>query len=680
MKLTIIEDLLKAKPKKRPKILEEMHAKNLAYFRKHASSKLVDALIGLGSGRFEMRINNVFLDILDRRAGGAYCHPPGKLLEYLTEFGSWHHTAWIDRLSVTHVYLGNDEHSEVRRKLISGIYEHAPEVVQNFFSGKVILPKLKDGRRYSGTTIFLGIHSGLHIVQYLNTTAVKDVIFIEPDMECLALSCFFIDYGAIHRRFGKVILHAGPDLSENPIDYLVSSASITAAVWLRMLPAYPSGAFDDVIRRISIRWNALHEIRVPFDRELRNLTYGARNLQAGLPVLAMAPKLSEGSRIVIVASGPSLANDLSWLKENEDKLIIISAHSAVRVLRRAGIKPDFQCTLDTELDEPLLKQLDMYPDVPLIAYYKADRKIFENFSEVLLFTEAGKANVVDFNFKLTHTHPTSGNVAIALAVCFRPSAIYLAGLDLGFRDASKSHAPGTWHDDDEGAGHAMTQAADVLPAEANFEQSAGQIYTYSYLNNARSGVEGALSTVADTTRVVNLADGIRIAHASPMRSQDEILAPYPEKTADLQAIRNAFSADAENAWKAYPWTAAAALECFRESLVAEMTMKKFDWLVFARAVDTAWSIAAVKNFKEGGGDFRIEAFGKLVLDLLTDWYRILCHTRTAAESEKIYRLGLSAFRSALESLSFDPELNGFAKVVTGLSDQAEASTDDAKGT
>lgn len=669
MKLTIIDDLLKAKPKKRGKILEEMHARNLAYFRKHASSTLVDTLTSIGSGRFEMRINNEFLDILDRRAGGAYCHPPGKLLEYLRDFGGWHHTAWIDRLSVTHVYLGEDEHSEVRRKLISGIYDQAQEVIQHLASGEVILPRLKDGRRYSGTTVFLGIHSGLHIAQYLNTTVVKDVIFIEPDMECLALSCFFLDYGAIHRSFGKVILHAGPDLSENPIDYLVSTASITAAVWLRMLPAYPSGAFDEVIRRISIRWNALHEIRVPCDRELRNLTYGARNLQAGLPVLASAPKLSEGSRIAVVASGPSLADDLPWLKDNQDKLIIIAAHSAVRVLRGAGIKPDFQCTLDTELDEPLLKKLDMYRDVPLIAYYKADPTIFENFSEVLLFTEAGKANVVDFNFKLTHTHPTSGNVAIALAVCFRPSAIYLAGLDLGFRDASKSHAPGTWHDDDEGAGHAMTQAADVLPAEANFEQSAGQIYTYSYLNNARSGVEGALSTVADTTRIVNLADGIRIAHASPVHSKDEILGGYPAKTDDLQAIRNAFSIDSAASWKAYPWTAAAALACFRESLVAEMTLRKFDWLAFARAVDTAWSIAATKNFNEGEGDFRIEAFGKLVQDLLTDWYRILCHTRTPAESEKIYQLGLSAFRSALESLSFAPELDGFAKSTSGLSGQ-----------
>ena len=668
MKLTIIDDLLKAKPKKRGKILEDMHSKNLAYFRKYASGTLVEALSGLGSGRFELRINDTFLDILDRRAGSAYCHPPGKLLDYVQGFGSWHHTAWIDRLSVTHAYLGNEEHSDVRRKFISAIYDNAPELAKHFTTGEVVLPKLRDGRRYSGTTLFLGIYSGLHIVQYLNTTVVKDVIFIEPDMECLALSCFFLDYAAIHRRFGKVVLHVGQQLQENPIDYLVSTSPVTSSVWLRMLPAYPFGTFDEIIRRVSIRWNAFHEIRVPFDRELRNLTYGARNLKAGLPVLAVPPRLSKDSRIVIVASGPSLANDLLWLKENAEKLIIIAAHSAVRVLRGAGIKPDFQCTLDTEIDEPLLKQLDLYHDVPLIAYYKADPKMFENFSEVLLFTEANKANVVDFNFKLTFTHPTSGNVAVAMAVCFRPSVIYLAGLDLGFRDASKSHAPGTWHDDDEGAGHSIVQSMDVLPAEANFEQSTGQIYTYSYLNNARAGVETALSTVGDSIRVANLSDGIRIANSVPTHSEVESINLYPAKKSDIEAIRESFSTDAANTWQPYKWSARIAHKRFSENLIASLKMNRFDWLAFARAADTAWSLAATKSFVDGRGEYRFEALGKLIQDLLTDWYRALCHTRTPAESEKIYQLGLAAFDSALKSLSYATELDGFANDAPELPD------------
>ncbi len=668
IKFTIIDDLLKATIKKRKKVLEEMHARNLTYFRKHAPGSLADELYALGSGRFELRLNNTFLDILDRRAGNSFCHPPGRLLEYVRDFGSWHHSAWIDRLSVTHAFLGNEEHSDVRRKLISGIYDHASEVLQHFASGEVVLPKLGDGRRYSGATIFLGIYTGLHIAQYLNTTVVKDVIFIEPDMECLALSCFFLDYSAIHRSFGKVVMHVGQNMPENPIDYLLSTATVTSSVWLRMLPAYPFGTFDEIIRRVSIRWNAFHEIRVPFDRELRNLSYGARNLKAGLPVLAAAPKLSEGSRIVLVASGPSLANDLSWLKENRDKLIVISAHSAVRVLRGAGIKPDFQCTLDTEIDEPLLKKLDLYHDVPLIAYYKADPKLFEDFREVLLFTEENKANVVDFNFKLAYTHPTSGNVAVALAVCFRPSVIYLAGLDLGFRDASQSHAPGTWHDDDEGAGHGATQAADVLPADANFEQSAGNIFTYSYLNNARIGIELSLSTVMDATRVANLSDGIRIANSTPTRSADESIESYPAKESDLQAIRAAFSTDAATIWKPYKWSANGALESFRASLITTMTMKTFDWLAFARAADTAWHVAAMKNIAEGGDDFRTEAFGKLIQDLLTDWYRILCHTRTPAEARKVYQLGLAAFHEALGSLTFAPELDGFALETAELPD------------
>lgn len=656
MKLTIIQDLLKANVKKRKQILLDMHAKNLEYFRKNAPPSLVNALQTLGSGRFEMRLNETFLDILDRSTGG-YCHPPGRLLEYIEGFGSWHHTAWIDRMSVTHAYLGDEEHSELRKKFIAGIYDNAPEIAQHFSSGQVVLPKIKGGGRYSGTTIFLGIFTGLHIAQYLNTTVVKDIILIEPDMDRLALSCFFLDYGALHKRFGHVILHAGGSMPENPIDYLMSTASVTTAVWLRMLPAYPLGEFDDIIRRVSIRWNAFHEIRVPFDRELRNLKYGAQNLKAGLPVLAEQPLLSEGSRIVVVGSGPSLEADLKWLKKNQKRLIIISAHSAARVLKKAGIAPDFYCTLDTEIDEPLLKKLDLDPGIPLIAYYKADPKLFEAFSEVYLFHEENKSNAVDFKVKLYYTHPTSGNTAVALAAFFKPTVLYLAGMDLGFRDASKSHAAGTWHDDDEGAGHRATLASDVLPVKANFEESAGSIFTYSYLNNARATVEVALASTGGAVRVVNLSDGIQIAYANPARSADEAVAAYPKKNKDLQAIKSAFSTDAGKVWQPYKKTAKETLDSFRQHLIDMVELEKFDWMVFGRRIDQAWAVAANLSIKEGEGDFRCETFSKLVYDLLVDWYRILCHTLTAAEADKVYTLGLASFTAVLHELDFGAELD-----------------------
>jgi hypothetical protein len=656
MKLTIIDDLLKSDVKRRKKVLLSMHEKNIAYFRKHAPESLANELVVLGTGRFELRINEAFLDILDRSQGGACCHPPGRLLDYVRDFGGWHHTAWHDRLSVTHSILSDDEHSQIRQKFVMDIYEKAPALVSNRGTGKVVLPKLKDGRRYSGTTIFLGIHSGLHIVQYLNTTVVKDAIFIEPDMECLALSCFFLDYGALHRRFGRVMMHVGPDLPENPLDYLVTSASVTSAVWLRMLPAYPSDKFDEIIRRISMRWNAFHEIRVPFDREMRNLGYGAKNLRSGLPVLAGTPALSARSRIVVVGSGPSLDKDLPWLAENQHRLIIIAAHSAAKVLKKAGVKPDFYCTLDTEIPEDLLKKLDMDPDVSLLAYYKASPSLFEGFREVLLYHEENKANAVRFNVRVDYTHPTSGNSSVAMAVFFRPKNIFLAGMDLGFRDANRSHASGTWHDEDEGAGHAATLASDVLPGLPNFDESKGQIFTYSYLNNARGSVEAALGSVAHEARIVNFSDGVKIAFATAAKTSDSVLDAYPEKQADLEAIRGAFSTDVAAVWTPYDRSAAVALDGFRQRLKDRVKLKQFDWLQFAQAVDDAWRFAATATVEEGGGDFRIEVFTKLIHDLLMDWYRVLCHTITKSEAESAYRFGFASFSAVLDSLKFTAEL------------------------
>ena len=61
-----------------------------------------------------------------------------------------------------------------------------------------------------------------------------------------------------------------------------------------------------VVVRSKLRWRAVHEVMVPFDREVRNLSYGAANLRLGRPILCQPPELSAGSRV-------ALAHDLQAL-------------------------------------------------------------------------------------------------------------------------------------------------------------------------------------------------------------------------------------------------------------------------------------------------------------------------------------------------------------------------------
>ena len=648
------EPAQKTKPKRRPKILQDIHDRNVAFFKRR-NPPLGEALENLGTGGFVIRFNEDFLDILEHSTN-QYAHPPGKLLDYIETVASWHHTGWIDKLEVVHRQTGVHEHGQILQSFYQALHQVLPRILERMQSGIIQLPKLPHRQRFSGSTVFLGALTGLHIVHYLNTTEVRDIFIIEPDIHKFALSCWFVDYPAIEKRFGRLVLHVGEDMPESPLDFLMGTSPIVAAIWLRILPIYPSPYFDEVIARTNLRWRSIHEILVPFDRELRNLGYGAANLRAGYPILCKTPQLSENCRIAVVGSGPSLEDDIPWLKANQDKVIIFAVHSSVRVLRKHGIRPDFQVTLDTELLEDLPK-LQLDPEVPFVVYYKIDPRAIEGFKTVLMVPENGKANVVRFKRPVTYTHPTSGNTAIAVALFMQAPETYLMGLDLGFREAERSHAPGTWHDDEGGAGHGDAKWRDNVKARANFDESEGQIFTHAYYNYSRAAVEGAIASLANGREVYNLSDGVQIKGAVPRRSGDTELGAYQDKKEDLAAIHSAFVRGQEDVWDPYEQSGTELLEEMRQTLLEALEMKHPDWLAFAKALDTAWAKTFSHHLSRYPGDLRIEAYNKLAQDLLSHWLRVMIFTRTPFEFSSGFAAGLEQLRAALERLQWPGEVD-----------------------
>jgi len=650
MKFDIIERLKKAPPKKRARIITNMQKKNLQFFRTRFPD--VGNVVDKVGGQFEIQITPDFLNIIDHKVE-KYCHPHNQLLKYIERVGSYHHTGWVDKLSMLHRMYRGGEHGEKVTQFVGKLQEKVPETFQQALTGTVTLPRLKDGRRFSGVTVFLGIFTGLPMLHYLNTAQVQDAVFIEPDVEKFGLSCFFVDYAEIEKYFGRLVLHIGENMPEHLPDLLLNKANVTSAAWLRFLPAYPSEAFENYIARFELRWRALTEIFVPYDREVRNLTYGAKNIKAKYPITCHPPKLSDNSRMAIVASGPSLENDIEWLKAHQDRLIILAAHSAMKTLNKHGIRPDYQCSLDTELQRDLIEKLELRQDVPFICYYKASLDSVHDFEKVLLYNEAGKANSVRFNRALTHTHPTTGNTATSLVVFSRPQQVFLVGLDLGFQDPDQDHVKDYWANQEEG----KNKGSGVpVRTHANFAESEGNVWTYAYYNSARAAVEGGLSRIQDK-KVYNLADGAKIKGAEPCRSDTLDLPPYPEKEADLIAFEKSFSTEQTDFWQPYEHTGQTLLDDMRDTVKEMMTLKRFTWATFIIALDSCWTKVVQSCVHREQGDIRVEAYSKLIHDLLVSWYRIAVFAKTPSKTVDAYQHGLTALLEVLDTVEWPEELD-----------------------
>lgn len=658
----IIEDLKRSSPARRQEIMMRMHEKNIEFLRGF-SPELADFVKARGTGIFGIRVTDTGVEVFDQ-ATKQLCHPPGELFQYMAEFGSWHHTGWVDKLSMHHIFRGRLEHTSLIQQFLEKLYAKFPELAAKMAAGIVHLPKLPDGRRYSGPVVFLGIFTGLHIAAYMNKTVVRDAFFIEPDPDKFALSTFFLDYALLEKKFGRLLLHVGENAPQYPIDALTSRSPVTAATWVRLLPAYPSGQFDDILNRVGLRWRALSEIFVPYDRELGNLCHGMKNVLDKRPFLLDPPELSEGSVVAVVASGPSLNTDMAWLKANQGRIIIMASISCVRVLKENGIRPDFQCTLDTEMEDSLLEQLQLDPDIPLAAYYKINPAIAARFKTVLLLHEDYKANIARFKVEFNCTHPTTGNLMAAFAMWCKPSTLLLLGLDMGFRDARRSHVEGGWHDENEGVGHdAETGGRDHLAVTANFPESEGNILTMSYYNSARFNVEEALKKKPEEMKVWNLADGAKILGAEPMHSADLELPECPDKVAEIEKIQAGFSTDYDRLYEPYDTRGKVLLDEMVEDIITRLKSvnDKFSWADCAQALNDVWE-KAIQGSIQRHRELRIELFGKLIHDLLAEWYRtMLLDADAAGGGAELYRAGIDALEEILKTLKWPEELDVLIK-------------------
>lgn len=662
--LDLIQRLKRADMKGRAALLKNVWEKNLAYF-KVSHPELATMVEQLGTGDYEIRVTPTFLEIYDRRDGRP-CFPPEiGFLPYMQQLGAYHHTGWQDLVTPIPMLQGEDQQVELSRKFAERLYEAVPSVLARLNGGVIQLPKLKDGRRYSGATLFLGIFFGLHILHYLSMTETYAPAFVEPDWHKFALSCWFVDYQGLEEKFGKLVLHVGDEMPESVLDELIAAKAVTSATWLRILPAYRQPAFEELTDKAKMRWRGLIEVFVPFERELRNLVYGVRNLKADHRLMAKLPELSANSRIACVASGPSLAEDLPWLKENQNRLIIFAAMSAMRVLLKEGIRPDFQCTLDTELDEGQLEQLQTDFSVPLIAYYKINPEILAHFEQPYLVSELNKANPVRIAVHLLGTHPTTGNLTAAVAVSARPQNLYLLGYDMGFKDAAASHVKGSWYDDGEGEAHTSQSARTHAMVPANFPESDGEIFSHAYFASARNQV-AQLVARAPNVKFHNLSDGAKINGAEPCRSSGVQVGDYKEKADDLAAICSVFlpaMTNREELWRPYNLTGAGMLEKIRDALKGALPIDGTpSFINVPKTLDNAFShvmdacIAA--SSEEGGApDLRSEVFSRLTRDLLSNWYRQMLFTEGQEEFSLLHEIGSTMIVDLFSAITWPEELD-----------------------
>jgi hypothetical protein len=243
----------------------------------------------------------------------------------------------------------------------------------------------------------------------------------------------------------------------------------------------------------------------------------------------------------IIGSGPSLDADLGFLKENQDRAVIVSCGSALAPLMAAGVPPDFHVELENidvgRVLAPVARDHDLSA-IPLIAPMSVDPDVMGPF-ERTIFT--GRQNLpthplygLDLDCQPALGEPTVSNLALAFAREQNFPEICFFGTDMGARDRDLDHAAGTWHRTSKDDYQAPEYD---IPVPGNF---GGTCHTSAGLYQALHALSLAVSHDRSARTYLNCSDGAAIAGARAQRSAG--LAPQPRRKRDaVQAVLDGFT-------------------------------------------------------------------------------------------------------------------------------------------
>ena len=452
-------------------------------------------------------------------------------------------TAIFKKPSICNPSKGAELHSKLLKKI-----ETISPYLGNTFQEYGLNPNLKT----LPIMIIAGIGNGKHIERLLEKTDIKHLIIIDKDFTFLKLSMHIIDWEKIISYFnrpGYTIDFYNTNQSKqlpNAILNTLFSNNPYKAYYIPYYTHYNSPFFDEVKKHFLDKFQLLFQGLGFIDDELNSLRKTLKNLDHNIPVYMGSNDIPKNSTLFIVASGPSLDNDIEYIKKHKDDVVIFSCGTALRILEKNGITPDFH--FEIEREEEIHDVLQQYTSkhirdkVALVGLNVLYDKVFtEDFKESYLYfrdLDSGSSIISNNIPKLFHTNPTVTNGAISFASEFSWDKIYLFGADMGFKDINKHHSKDAFMYSKKNTTfdwHAEIGTDVTNHLEANF--GGEKIYCTSVFFWTKQNIENLL--IEKDITLYNCSDGVKIERTIPFHAKDIVIEKIKKKKA-IKAIKKNF--------------------------------------------------------------------------------------------------------------------------------------------
>ena len=294
--------------------------------------------------------------------------------------------------------------------------------------------------------IFLGVGLGLHIPKAIEKYDFQVVMIVEDNLELFRLSLFTIDYKealADTISFFSVADNAGSFRE-------VFSGFYVNAFFKNMFIKFHlfSSAYESKIQEIQAILISRPEATYSHNRILEKNRKVLDRINEEYKFLDLRKRehdtLFQEKPWLVLGAGPSLYKNAQWVKEHQERFVIIAAFTALKTLKRIGVTPDIAVQIDeniytTHAMLENLGDLNFLEETLLFFSASVSPELFERFKKENIYLHEDRTK-----YKLSRSTLTGSSVGDsihALALIFNAPQIYLLGIDLALSDDGLSHTP-----------------------------------------------------------------------------------------------------------------------------------------------------------------------------------------------------------------------------------------------
>ncbi|MBV9860109.1 MAG: DUF115 domain-containing protein, partial [Alphaproteobacteria bacterium] len=320
-----------------------------------------------------------------------------------------------------------------------------------------------DPHEHAGFMIVYGIGLGLHLPELVENYDFRHLILVEQFAEFIHHSLHLVDWAAwldrLEARGGTVRFLIGTDPGQmaQRIYWDLRHGQFGLIDGAYVYRHYSSYLLDKAEELFREKLPVLGVGAGFFEDEEKMLRNTFANLaECDFSLLEPKRRLEKPVPALIVGSGPSIDGAIEELRRLRESAVLFSCGTALGVLLRNGIKPDFHC--EVENDPQVWEHLSDYrrwtdfDGITLIASTTVDPRIPGLFPERILYFRDTVSSTGFFgkNFKAVYgAAPTVTNLGLRAALIFGFRDIYLFGVDLGTRRPDLHHSKDSFYLTDE---------------------------------------------------------------------------------------------------------------------------------------------------------------------------------------------------------------------------------------